>query len=66
MPQLEQRPRPTSPLKRLSRMTLEQRRARAASFSRAERLAWAANFPEEVPLINGELAWITLRLADLD
>jgi hypothetical protein len=32
----------------------------------AELFAWAARYPEEVPLVNGELPWIGLRLADLD
>jgi hypothetical protein len=27
---------------------------------------WAARYPEEVPLVNGEFAWIGLTLADLD
>lgn len=27
---------------------------------------WAARYPEEVPLVNGEYAWIGLTLADLD
>jgi hypothetical protein len=38
----------------------------AGNFSRAELFAWAARYPEEVPLVNGELPWIGLRLADLD
>jgi hypothetical protein len=40
--------------------------AREGRFSRAERAAWAARYPEEAPLVNGELAWIALGLADLD
>lgn len=36
------------------------------NLSRAELFAWAARYPEEVPLVNGELPWIGLRLADLD
>jgi hypothetical protein len=27
---------------------------------------WAARYPEEAPLVNGEFAWISLTLADLD
>jgi hypothetical protein len=38
----------------------------AGNLSRAELFAWAARYPEEVPLVNGELPWIGLRLADLD
>ncbi len=32
----------------------------------AELHAWAALYPEEVPLVNGELPWIVASLADLD
>jgi hypothetical protein len=42
------------------------RLARSARMTRAQRAIWVANFPEEVPLINGELEWIALGLADLD
>jgi hypothetical protein len=38
----------------------------AGNLSRAELFAWAARYPEEVPLVNGEVPWIGLRLADLD
>jgi hypothetical protein len=38
----------------------------AGNLSRAELFAWAARYPEEVPLVNGELPWIVMRLADLD
>lgn len=38
----------------------------AGNLRRAELFAWAARYPEEVPLVNGELPWIGLRLADLD
>lgn len=27
---------------------------------------WAARFPDEPPIVNGEYAWIGLMLADLD
>jgi hypothetical protein len=39
---------------------------RAGAFTRRERTIWAANYPEEVPLVNGELEWIALSMADLD
>jgi hypothetical protein len=35
-------------------------------FALAELNAWASHFPQEVPLINGELPWIVASLADLD
>ncbi|MGD9734955.1 MAG: hypothetical protein AB7V58_05005 [Solirubrobacterales bacterium] len=34
--------------------------------TRPELAVWAALWPEEVPLINGELPWIAATLADLD
>ena len=54
--------------RRLRSMTRGQRIESAAEgrFTRAERCLWASLYPEEVPLINGELEWITLGLADLD
>jgi hypothetical protein len=39
---------------------------RAGAFTRSERAAWAARYPDEVPLVNDELPWIALGLADLD
>lgn len=51
---------------RLAEMSAKQRRRTAADFNRAERTAWAARYPNEVPLVNGELPWIVLDLADLD
>jgi hypothetical protein len=33
---------------------------------RTELSAWAARFPEEVPLIDGEFPWIAATLADLE
>jgi hypothetical protein len=44
----------------LDRMTpVERLRAyRSATFTRRERTIWAARFPEEAPLLNGELEWI--------
>jgi hypothetical protein len=40
--------------------------SRDGTFSHAERALWAAHYPEEVPLVNGEIEWIALSLADLD
>ena len=34
--------------------------------SLADLSVWAARFPDEAPLVNGEFAWIGLTLADLD
>jgi hypothetical protein len=42
------------------------RAARKGEFSRAERALWVARYPQEAPLVNGELEWIALGLADLD
>jgi hypothetical protein len=55
-------------LAELGQMSEEERvrAARHGSFSRWERSIWAAQFPEQVPLVNGEVEWIALRLADLD
>jgi hypothetical protein len=52
--------RPLTSIDRLELMSAEERlRAyRSGAMTRAERAAWAANFPEEVPLINDEYAWI--------
>lgn len=53
---------------RLGRMGFQQRLAayRSGEFSRRERAIWAARFPEEVPLLNGELEWIAMSMVDLD
>ena len=55
-------------LARLVRMSTEERRraARYGGFTSWQRSLWAARFPEEVPVVNGELEWIALTLADLD
>jgi hypothetical protein len=47
-------------IERLELMSAEERlRAyRSGAMTRAERATWAANFPEEVPLINDEYPWI--------
>jgi hypothetical protein len=52
----------------LSSLTREQRLAdyRAGLLSRRQLYLWATNFPEEIPLVNGELPWIALGLADLE
>jgi hypothetical protein len=42
------------------------RAARVGAFTHWERSVWAARFPEQVPLVNGEFEWIALSLADLD
>ena len=56
------------PVTRLSRMGCEGRIAayRKGRLSRHERAVWAARFPDEIPLCNGELPWLALGLADLD
>jgi hypothetical protein len=55
-------------LRRLERMSPEQRlrAARKGRFSRGECALWAARYPGEAPLVNGEYPWIALALADLD
>jgi hypothetical protein len=56
------------PSLRLAAMTPDRRRVayQSGELTRAELFAWAALFPEEVPLIDGELPWIVATLADLD
>jgi|GEM_PF-375754 len=39
---------------------------RSGVFTRRERTIWAARFPEEAPLLNGELEWIARDMGDLD
>jgi hypothetical protein len=58
----------TAFLARLARMGPRQRveAARRGAFDRSQRAIWAAVYPDEVPVINGELEWIALGLADLD
>lgn len=48
----------------LSRMASAERisASRHGGFTRHERSIWAARFPEEVPLLNGELEWIAGNL----
>jgi hypothetical protein len=52
----------------LRRMTPKERisASRRSGFTRWERWVWAAQFTEEVPLVNGEFEWLALSLADLD
>jgi hypothetical protein len=40
--------------------------ARRGDFDRTERALWVSAYPDEIPLVNGELEWIALGLADLD
>ncbi|HET7445365.1 MAG TPA: hypothetical protein VFJ57_11965 [Solirubrobacterales bacterium] len=48
-------------------MTSEERiRAAHHWFKSWECRVWAAHFPNEVPLINGELPWIALRSIDAE
>lgn len=53
---------------RLEAMSPEERiaAARGGGFSRRERVIWAARFPTEATLVNGEFEWIALGSADLD
>lgn len=53
---------------RLRAMTPAERQAaaEAGELSLHELNTWASHFPEEVPLVNGELPWIALAMADLD
>lgn len=55
-------------LAHLARMSRHERllSARHGHFDRRERSLWAARFPGEAPLLNGEYEWIALGLADLD
>jgi hypothetical protein len=39
---------------------------RAGELTHQQLSIWAARYPDEVPVINGEFAWIALTLADLD
>jgi hypothetical protein len=51
-------------LSELAKMTREERiRASRYSFNRWERWVWAARYPDEVPIVNGEFEWIALSLA---
>ena len=52
----------------LDRMTPAERisASRHGGFTRHERVIWAARYPDEVPLVNGEFEWIAAASADLD
>jgi hypothetical protein len=51
----------------LDRMSPQERlRASRYSFERWQLILWAARYPEEAPLVNGEYEWVATRLADLD
>ncbi len=39
---------------------------RGGALTRQECVIWAGRYPEEIPLVNGEIEWIALSLADLD
>jgi len=39
---------------------------RSGQLNSSERALWARTFPNEVPVVNGEVEWIALGLADLD
>ena len=55
-------------LAHISGLTRERRLADylAGLFTRHQLSLWATHFPDEVPLVNGELPWIALALADVD
>jgi hypothetical protein len=61
-------PAPASSPTRIDSMGPEGRRAAFENgrLTREELTAWAARYPEEIPLVNGELPWIVASLADLD
>jgi hypothetical protein len=61
---LREPPSPRRPLARLELMDARERlhAYRAGRLSRAERSAWAANYPDEVPIVNDEVEWIALTL----
>jgi hypothetical protein len=52
----------------LSGLTPAQRLAayRAGRFTHHHLTLWARHYPDEIPLINDELPWIAIGLADLD
>jgi hypothetical protein len=52
----------------LARMTPQERldAYRHGSYARRECLIWAARYPEEPPIVNGEYEWIARDLADLE
>jgi hypothetical protein len=44
----------------------ERIRASRFEFTSWERSVWAAHYPDEIPLVNGEIEWLALRLVDLE
>jgi hypothetical protein len=56
------------PSPRLTEMTVERRRLayESGELTMPELFAWAALFPDEVPLVDGEYPWIVATLADLE
>ncbi len=62
-----QKTRP-SPTARLAAMSVEERHGayERGELNLAELTVWAALYPDEVPMVNDELPWIALTLADLD
>ena len=61
-------PTPTTASERLGALGPDRRRAayEEGELTRAELHVWAALWPEEVPLVNGELPWIVATLADVE
>jgi hypothetical protein len=59
---------PSDRVARLGRLGASGRLAhyRAGKLDLADLSVWASRYPEEVPLVNGEVEWIALTLADLD
>ena len=50
----------------LWKMTSDERvRASRYTFNRWELWVWAARFPDEVPLVNGEYEWLALKSTDV-
>ncbi len=68
MSTLAYEPPAQSARRRLFAMTPCQREGayRRGEMSLAEMNCWASFFPEEVPLVNGELPWIVATLADAE
>jgi hypothetical protein len=64
----EEADRTGSFLTALARVGPDERLAiyRSGGLTRAECALWAANYPDEVPLVGDEFEWIALSLADLD
>jgi hypothetical protein len=61
-------PTRTEQLQALWAMSAAERVAamRAGTLSRHQLFAWAARRPGEVPIVNGEFAFIAMSMADLD